>query len=198
MPAQPLIGQPISRLEGHLKVTGAAKYAGEYNVPGLLYGYVVNSTITRGEIVKIHTEAIKALPGVVEVFTHENRPSLAWFDLQYADMDAPPGSPFRPLHNADVKYNGQPIALVVAETYELARYAAFRLAVDYEEEPFTTNLLDNLDQARAPKVGMAMLIKPLPPKPKGNFEKAFRQSAAQASGETLDYSIKLLFKDLVL
>src|SRR3990170_6075801 len=124
MSTQPSIGQPVSRLEGELKVTGAAKYAGEYNVPGLLYGYVVNSTISKGKITRMDTEAIKALPGVIEIFTHENRPSLALFDMQYADMNAPPGLVFKPLRDAEVKFNGQPIGLVVAESFELARYAA--------------------------------------------------------------------------
>jgi len=183
MSTQPSIGQPVNRLEGHAKVTGSAKYSGEYNVPGLLYGYVVNSSITKGKIKKIHTEAAKALPGVVEIFTHKNRPSLAWFDMQYADMDAPPGSPFRPLQNADIKYNGQPIALIIAETFEVARYAAFLISVDYDEETFTTDLNKTLDKARAPKIGMATMLKPLPPKPKGDFAKAFNQSAAQASAE---------------
>lgn len=183
MPTQPLIGQPISRLEGHAKVTGSAKYAGEYNIPGLLYGYVVNSTITKGKIIHINTDKAKALDGVVEVFSHENRPSLAWFNLQYADMDAPPGSPFRPLHNEEVKYNGQPIALVVAETFELARYASTLIEVEYAAEDFDINLKANLDKARAPKVGLATFLKPLPPKPTGDFEKAYAASFAQASGE---------------
>ncbi|HEX8460797.1 MAG TPA: xanthine dehydrogenase family protein molybdopterin-binding subunit, partial [Segetibacter sp.] len=138
MSTQPQIGQPISRLEGHLKVTGAAKYAGEYNVPGLLYGYVVNSIITKGKITKIDTTAAKALPGVIEVFTHKNRPSLAWFDMQYSDMDAPPGNAYKPLYGSDIKYNGQPVALVVAETFELARYASTLVDVEYKEEEFTT------------------------------------------------------------
>lgn len=106
------IGQPISRLEGKLKVTGAAKYSGEYNVPDLLYGYVVNSSVTKGKIVTIHTGDAEALTGVVKVFTHLNRPGTAWFDMQYSDMDAPPGAPFRPLHNEEIKFNGQPIALI--------------------------------------------------------------------------------------
>lgn len=182
MSTQPLIGQPISRLEGHLKVTGAAKYAGEYNVSNLLYGYVVNSTITKGKITKIHSEQIKEIPGIVEVFTHENRPSLAWFDMQYSDMDAPPGSPFRPLHKPDVKYNGQPIALIVAETFELARYAASIIKIEYEEDKFNTDLQHNLDKARDPKTGLATMLKPLPPKEKGQTLKAFENSAANASG----------------
>jgi xanthine dehydrogenase YagR molybdenum-binding subunit len=178
----PTIGQPISRLEGELKVTGTAKYSGEYNVEGLLYGYVINSTITKGKIVKFHTEAVKALPGVVEIFTYENRPSLGWFDMQYNDMDAPPGTPFKPLDDADIKYNGQPIALIVAETFEIARQAAGMLKVDYEEEPFLTNLKENLDKGRAPHTGLATFLKPLPPKDRGDFDKAYEKADAKASG----------------
>ncbi len=175
------IGQPISRLEGHLKVTGAAKYAGEFNLDGLLYGYVVNSTIVRGKILSIDTDSVKKIPGVIEVFTHENRPSLAWFDMQYSDMDAPPGSPFRPLHDAQVKCYAQPIALVVAETFEAARFAASRLQVAYEEEEFDSDLKKNIEYARDPKIGLATMLKPLPPKPKGDFEKAFAEADAQVA-----------------
>jgi xanthine dehydrogenase YagR molybdenum-binding subunit len=183
MSNKPLIGQPISRLEGHLKVTGAAKYSGEYNVPGLLYGYVVNSTITKGEITAIDMETAAALPGVIKIYTHLNRPSTAWFDMQYADMDAPPGSPFKPMHNKQIKNYGQPIALVVAETFELARYAASLVSFEYKEEAFETDVHKNLGEAHAPQIGMATALKPLPPKPKGDFEKAYHASFAQASGE---------------
>src|SRR5690606_28460124 len=145
---KPSIGQPINRLEGNLKVTGAAKYAGEYHVPDLLYGYILNSTITKGKITHINTERAKALPGVKEVFTHKNRPSLAWFDMQYTDMDAPPGSPFRPLYNEDIKFYGQPIALVVASTFEMARYAVTIIAVDLVMVDFDSIILDPYDIVR--------------------------------------------------
>jgi len=180
---RPAIGQSISRLEGQLKVTGSAKYAGEYNVPDLLYGYVVSSTITKGKIANIHDEEIKMLTGVVEVFSYKNRPSLAWFDLQYADMDAPPGTPFRPLHDEVIKYNGQPIALIVAETFELARYAASIIRIDYIEDVFQTSLQEQLEEARDPKIGLASALKPPPPKPTGDFEKAYAAAAFKASGE---------------
>lgn len=183
MSHKPWIGQPVSRIEGQLKVTGAARYAGDYHVPELLYGYVVNSTITRGKILEIDTQEAKAINGVVEVFTHQNRPSLAWFDLQYADMDAPPGTPFRPLQHADIKYNGQPIALVVAETFELAQYAASIINVTYKEERFSTDLESNRGKARNPKMGLATFLKPLPAKPSGDFDKAFNAAAAQVSAE---------------
>ncbi|TDB68242.1 xanthine dehydrogenase family protein molybdopterin-binding subunit [Arundinibacter roseus] len=176
-------GKALSRLEGALKVTGAAQYAGEYSAPDLLYGHVVNSTIPKGKIQKIYTEEILKLPGIIEIFTHENRPSLAWFNFQYSDMDAPPGSPFRPLHDAEIKYYGQPVALVVAESFEEARFAASVLKIDYEKEAFTTNFTNQLDDARAPKRGFATLLKPLPPKPKGDFDKAFDESPVQVSAD---------------
>ena len=179
----PSIGQPISRLEGHLKVTGSAKYAGEYEAPDLLYGYVVNSTITKGKIRVIDTCDAKTLKGVIEIFTHENRPSTAWFDLQYADMDAPPGTVFKPLKDNEIKYNGQPIALVVAETFEMARYAATKIKLAYIEEEFETDLKTNTDKARKPKKGLASMLKPPPPKPTGNFEEAWKNSFVQSSGE---------------
>ncbi|MES2455591.1 MAG: xanthine dehydrogenase family protein molybdopterin-binding subunit [Bacteroidota bacterium] len=179
----PSVGQPVSRLEGRLKVTGDAKYAAEYNVPDLLYGYVVNSTITKGKILKIDTTAANALAGVVEVLTHENRPKLAWFDLQYADMDAPPGVVFRPLYDADIKFNGQPVALVVAKDFETARYAATLVRFEYEEAPFDTCLEDNLAQARPAKKGMATLLKPPPPAPTGDFEAAYARAAATVDAE---------------
>ncbi|CAM3386797.1 xanthine dehydrogenase family protein molybdopterin-binding subunit [Flavobacterium chungbukense] len=179
----PSIGKPISRLEGRLKVTGIAKYAGEYQAPGLLYGYVVNSTITKGTIKIIDTADAKALEGVIEIFTHENRPSTAWFDFQYADMDAPPGTVFKPLKDNEIKYNGQPIALVVADTFEMARYAATQIKLAYVEEKFETDLESNIDKARKPKKGMASMLKPPPPKPAGDFEKAYESSFVQSSGE---------------
>ncbi|KQB42649.1 xanthine dehydrogenase family protein molybdopterin-binding subunit [Flavobacterium aquidurense] len=179
----PQIGKPISRLEGRLKVTGSAKYAGEYEAEDLLYGYVVNSTITKGKITVIDTTEAKTLEGVIEIFTHENKPSTAWFDFQYADMDAPPGTVFKPLKDNDIKYNGQPIALVVAATFEMARYAATKIKLAYTEEKFETNLQSNLHKARDTKKGLASMLKPPPPKPTGDFEEAYQNSFVQSSGE---------------
>jgi xanthine dehydrogenase YagR molybdenum-binding subunit len=172
----PSVGKPISRLEGHLKVTGSAKYAGEYQADDLLYGYVVNSTVTKGKIKSIDTSEVKKIAGVIEVFTHENKPSTAWFDFQYADMDAPPGTVFKPLKDNDIKYNGQPIALVVADTFELARYAATKLDIVYEQEDFETDLKTNLEKSRDPKKGLASMLKPPPPPPNGDFQKEYDNS----------------------
>ncbi|GAB3794597.1 xanthine dehydrogenase family protein molybdopterin-binding subunit [Spirosoma humi] len=176
------IGKPISRVDGVDKVTGKAKYAAEFNVPDLAYGVVVSSAIAKGKINRIDTSDALSLDGVLAVFTHENRPKLAWFDISYKDQDAPPGSPFRPLHDATIRYSGQPIALVVAETFELARYAATLVRVDYKEVSHETSLETNLHQARKPKSGIASLLKPPPPKPRGDFEKAYTEAPAAMNG----------------
>src|SRR5262245_27348826 len=77
------IGTPTSRYDGSAKVTGAAKYAGEFNMPGLAYGFVVQSTIARGRITRIDTSEALGVPGVIEVLTHENRPHMADNDAAY-------------------------------------------------------------------------------------------------------------------
>lgn len=175
------VGKAINRLEGKMKVTGAAKYAADYKADSLLYGYVVNSPVTKGRIKSINTDIAKSLDGVVEVYTHENRPGLAWFDMKYADMDVPPGTVFKPLDSAEVKYNGQPIALVVANDFETARYAATLVRIEFEEEPFQTCLQDNLEKARKPKIGLATALKPPPPKPTGDFVQAFDKAPFKVS-----------------
>ncbi|WP_374949004.1 xanthine dehydrogenase family protein molybdopterin-binding subunit [Mucilaginibacter sp.] len=179
---QKFVGQPISRVDGEAKVTGSAKYAAEFNVPGLRYGYVVNSTIAKGKIVKFNLENAMAVHGVIKIYTHENRPSTAWLSLNYADMDAPPGKPFIPMHNNKIVYNGQPIAMVVADTFEQARYAASLITVEYEVEDFETDLHAHLNEARKPKKGLASALKPGPPKPKGDADKVFESSAIKAGG----------------
>ena len=95
-PANSPFGQPLNRVDGPLKVTGQAHYAGEFDVPGLLYGSVVNSSIARGRIISIDASAAEAVPGVALVLTHQNRPPIASYDDPYEDDDAADGSPFRP------------------------------------------------------------------------------------------------------
>src|SRR6516164_2044787 len=72
----PYIGTGTSRIDGVAKVTGEAKYAAEFNAPGLLHSSVVTSTIAKGRITRIDTAAAKQVKGVIEVLTHENRPPM--------------------------------------------------------------------------------------------------------------------------
>ena len=87
------IGKRVSRVDGPAKVTGEAKYAGEHDVPNLAYGYVISSAVAKGRILRIEASAALALPGVLQVFTHENTPRLARSDKSWRDEVAPPGSP---------------------------------------------------------------------------------------------------------
>jgi xanthine dehydrogenase YagR molybdenum-binding subunit len=137
----PYIGTPTSRVDGHSKVTGAAKYAAEFNAPGLLHGSVVCSTIAKGRIARIDASEARRVSGVIDVLTHENRPAMAASDRGYRDDVAPQGSPFRPLYDRTIRFSEQPIALVVAEELEIARFAASLVRVDYDEDAHVTDLL---------------------------------------------------------
>ena len=143
----PYIGSSISRVDGRAKVTGAAKYAAEFHAPDLGYAYVVSSTITKGRILRIDASAAVRVDGVVGVLTHENRPRMADTDRGYADDVAPDGAPFRPLYDGNILFNGQPIAVVVAEPWEIARYAASLVHVEYAQDAHVTELDSERDNA---------------------------------------------------
>jgi xanthine dehydrogenase YagR molybdenum-binding subunit len=183
---KPYFGQPVNRVDGIAKVTGQARYTAEYHVDGLLHSYIINSTITKGSIKDIDASAALALPGVIAFFSHKNRPSLAWFDFKYKDMDAPQGRPFRPLKDEKIIFNGQPIGLVVAETFELARYAATLIKLTYEEdENFQTDIVEHLEKSRKPIAGIMMALKPPPPKPKGDFDSVYAASQFKVEQQIL-------------
>ncbi|SNC60949.1 xanthine dehydrogenase YagR molybdenum-binding subunit [Hymenobacter gelipurpurascens] len=175
------IGKPTSRVDGPAKVTGSAKYAAEFQVPNLAYGWVISSPIAKGKITKVHAEEVLAIPGVLEVFSHENVPSLAWFDKNYKDDVAPGGSPFRPLHNNEIMFSQQPIALVVADTLELARYAASVLRIDYDQQEHDTNIENKRDEGFEPGRGKTGWMPP--PPPRGNPEKAWDDSVHRIEQE---------------
>jgi xanthine dehydrogenase YagR molybdenum-binding subunit len=174
------VGKPISRVDGRAKVTGEAKYAGEFNVPNLTYGVVVSSAIARGKITKIDASAALALDGVLQVFSHENIPSLAWLNRSYKDDDAPKGKHFRPLQKPEIQFSQQPIALVVAESFEVARYAASLVRVEYKVDKHVTDLEQKrTDNHEAPKgkTGFEQ------PKSRGNADKAFKNAEVKFEAE---------------
>lgn len=174
----PYIGTATSRVDGPAKVTGKAKYAGEFNASGLAYGSVVESTIAKGRIRRIDTSQALGVQGVLDVLTHENRPSMASSDQAWKDEVAPEqGSPFRPLYDDQIKFSGQPIALVLAEEWEIARYAASLVRVDYEKQDSVTDLYQQRGQA---------FVVEKPDKPHGDAAKAF--AAAEVRRE-LEYFI---------
>lgn len=174
------IGAPLSRVDGVLKVTGKARYAAEHPAPDLLHGVVVNATIARGRIVSIDDSAARAVPGIVDVLTHENRLEIASSDKNYQDDVAPPGSPLRPLCDAEIHFSGQPIALVVAETFEAARYAASLIEVCYEQDAHNTRYEVALAEKFEPKKKKSGFY---PPKNRGNARVAYDAAPVKISGD---------------
>jgi xanthine dehydrogenase YagR molybdenum-binding subunit len=175
MTATSHLGKPTSRIDGLAKVTGAAKYAAEYNVSGLAHGFVVSSAIAKGRIKRIHTEDALAVEGVLDVFTHEHRPELAPSDEEYRDEVAPPGSPFRPLYDDRIHFSGQPVALVVAEEFEIARFAASLVRVEYERQAHVTDFEAQHERAAGPNQPHAPT--------RGNPAEAFERAAVQVRAE---------------
>jgi xanthine dehydrogenase YagR molybdenum-binding subunit len=165
----PYIGSPTSRVDGRAKVTGAAKYAAEFNTPDLAYASVVSSTIAKGRILRIDASEARRVAGVLDVLTHENRPHMADSDQAYHDDVAPGGSPFRPLYDGDILFNGQPVAVVVAEQSEIARFAASLVHVEYAQEAHVTELDRERDNAFALSADEFALT---PSKPRGDTAKA--------------------------
>src|SRR5919107_4407798 len=148
------LGKEMSRVDGVAKVTGKAKYAAEFQVPNLAHGFIVTGTIAKGRITAIDTREAAAAPGVVRIFTHENAPRLG----PKATEPAPPRAnqperdkSFRALQSDRVVFNQQPVALVVAETYEQARHAARLVKVSYQAEKHMTDTEAVRGRARAPR-----------------------------------------------
>ena len=145
------IGTPTSRVDGRAKVTGAAKYAAEFNADTLVHGCVVTSTIARGRIRRIDASEALRVAGVIDVLTHHNRPHMARTDRSYKEDVSPPGAPLRPLYDDRIAHSGQPVALVLAEEWEIARFAANLVRVEYETEPHVTDLARERGAAFAPE-----------------------------------------------
>jgi xanthine dehydrogenase YagR molybdenum-binding subunit len=172
--ARNYLGTPVSRVDGAAKVSGAAKYAAEHDAPGLAYGYVVSSTIARGRLISIDPNPALALPGVLTVLTHRNRPRMANKDQAYQDDTAPEGSPFRPLYDDKIRYSGQPVALVVAEDFDTARHAATLVHVEYQTESHVTEFERQRQESYDDKQSA---------KPRGDAGSALRDAAIRIDVE---------------
>lgn len=141
----PIIGAPVRRIDGKLKVTGAALYAADQHPPDMVYAYGVFSTVASGRVSSIDVREAKATPGVIDIFHH------AHFEQLYRV----PNSPITttgiltasivdetrlPFENDTVYYSGQFVALVVADTFEHAREAAYKVKVSYAPAKAVANL----------------------------------------------------------
>jgi xanthine dehydrogenase YagR molybdenum-binding subunit len=142
-----MIGQPVDRVDGRAKVTGAAEFAADHNPDRLAYGYLVTSTIARGTITSMDTGAATRAPGVLAVYTPFNPLNLFTYNREQNDEVHPP------LRDANVRYFGQAIGFVVAETFEQARDAAALIGIRYDALPPASSFMDNLGNATAPPSG---------------------------------------------
>jgi len=124
------IGKPLSRVDGHAKVTGAALYAAEHNQPNQAYAIVVGSTVGLGRIVAIEDDAAR-LPGVLAILTHLNAPRLSYGERR-SFVDPAIGERLHVLQDDQVRFFGQPVAVVIAETLDQAEHAAAVLIIRYE------------------------------------------------------------------
>jgi len=171
----PYIGTATSRVDGRDKVTGAAKYAGEFKVQNLAIASVVSSTIAKGRIASIEIDEAMKVSGVIAVLSHKNRPAMADNDEAYKDDVAPEkGSPFRPLYDDKIMFSGQPIALVLADDFEIASFAASLVRAEYEEEPHLTDVYRKRDDAFALES---------PAKPRGDATKALATAEIRHEAE---------------
>jgi xanthine dehydrogenase YagR molybdenum-binding subunit len=135
---QKYIGSDIDRVDGRLKVTGQADYTADYHFPGQLWAAVVKSTVAKGKVTNLDLSAAQKCPGVVKIYTPQNRPKM------YPPMKQQGGGvivseQLAPLAGDAVHYHGQDLAWVIAETYEQAREGAGLVRVSYDEEKPVVN-----------------------------------------------------------
>jgi xanthine dehydrogenase YagR molybdenum-binding subunit len=173
------VGQPVSRVDGRDKVTGIARYAFEHHVPDLAYAFVVSSSVARGTITRIDSTAARRLSGVMDVLTHQNTPRITPRG-EIADDAKSPGVPFIPLQSDEVLFSHQPVALVVAESFELARYASSLVRVEYEPAGHATDLDAEIERGYVPPPRGFL---PPTPKPRGDSGKALSDAATKIEFE---------------
>lgn len=125
------MGQPEPRLDGRLKVTGEARYGSDFAVANPAYAFLITSAIARGRIAGMDLGEAINVPGVLEIFTHENIDAL--HEVPFSTSGGGATSSIQDM-GPEIHYDGQIIGMVVADTYEAAREAAYRVVIEYEEQ----------------------------------------------------------------
>jgi xanthine dehydrogenase YagR molybdenum-binding subunit len=145
-----VLGRPIDRVDGRLKVLGQARYAAEFTPEASLYAFALRSTISHGRIVSIDTGAAANTPGVRHVLTHLNSLKFPEPAGQQKEGGGIRNEERMPLSDDRISYGGQYVALVVAESPESARHAASLIEVHYQEEPFALDATQAQATAKKP------------------------------------------------
>ncbi len=125
------MGQPVPRYDARAKVTGSALYASDVALPDVAYAFLVSSAIAKGRIRSFDLREARALPGVLDILTHETIGD-AIRPVKFFTEGGPASNSVVPLGSPEIAYGGQTVAVVLANSYEVARDAAHRVVVDYE------------------------------------------------------------------
>lgn len=177
-----LVGQPVNRVDGPLKVMAEATFSAEYKVTNLAYAALAHSPIAKGRILAMNTQAASQAPGVLAVITYLNappRPDPLTLDSTGNGTSGAAGSSHPVLSGPEIRFSGEAVAVVVAETQEQADHAVTLLDITYEEEPAATDFELELEGARAPKAIMGQ-----PPRLEiGDAEVALAQAAFKVDHE---------------
>ncbi|MBF9141842.1 xanthine dehydrogenase family protein molybdopterin-binding subunit [Hymenobacter properus] len=178
------IGKPMNRVDGRQKVTGAAKYSAEYELPNMAYAVLVGSTIAKGRLTGLDTKAAERAPGVLAVITHLNAPKAPGIKPAGKDPSQPQtvGSALQVLVDDNIRFNDQPIAVVVADTLERARFAARLVQARYAAEKHLTNL-----EAAKPNAFLPTQAKKNPKSPTADYQRgqvdAYKTGALKLEAE---------------
>jgi len=150
------VGQPIDRVDGKVKTSGEALFSAEYPYPDIAYAAMAHATVSRGRITGIDTEAAAAMHGVLAVITHENAPALKPpLPVSIMKLDTlASGTTVQYLNTDEVHWDGQPIAIVVAESLDAAREAAGLVKARYEELPSIVDFAAEEKNAKPQKNSM--------------------------------------------
>jgi xanthine dehydrogenase YagR molybdenum-binding subunit len=164
------VGQPLSRLDGPLKVAGKAPFTADLSFKNLAYAAIVCSTIAKGRIKQIESAEAKRAPGFIAIMTYQNAPKMKPPPVMGEDANGAAVSRLPVMQDDSVHWNGEPVAVVIAESQDQADYAASRVRVTYETEPADLSFQAMLPTARPPKdiLGEPPEIK------KGDAESALR------------------------
>jgi xanthine dehydrogenase YagR molybdenum-binding subunit len=154
-----LIGAPVSRIDGPLKVQGRATFAAEFVVDNMVYAALAFSTVAKGRIAALDTSAAQAAPGVVLVMTHRNAPRMQPMPLFLTGEKAAGGDNLPIMQDDRVHWNGQPLAVVLAETQEQADHAKSLIRVTYEAEPAITAFSEAKAKGTEPGLFMGQPLK---------------------------------------
>ncbi|AUD00399.1 xanthine dehydrogenase family protein molybdopterin-binding subunit [Spirosoma pollinicola] len=150
---------PIDRIDGRMKVTGGAQYFADFDLPNMAYCVIVGSEIGRGSIASLDTKRAQGAPGVLGVFTHQNMPPIPGWDAPVGgEADGPAPKPkteekYRILSSPKILFDGQPIAMVVADSFERATYAASLVRATYTKQTARTELEKHLAEGIIPRGG---------------------------------------------